>query len=80
MKEHPNWQVVLGYANSIKTGEKVACIELKQAVDRFYKNIEDENYWIDYQSAEFVIQIIETTICHKQGEDLNGRPLLGTPC
>ena len=79
MKEHPNWQVVLDYANSIKTGEKVACIELKQAVDRFYKDIEDENYWIDYQSAEFVIQIIETTICHKQGEDLNGRPLLGTP-
>ena len=67
------------YAESIRSGKKVACEELKQAVDRFFKDIENPDYWMDYKSAEFCIQIIENTLCHQQGEKMDGTPLRGTP-
>lgn len=74
-----NWETVIDYAESIRSGEKIACIELKQAVDRFFKDLDNPEYWIDYKSAEFCIQIIEKTICHQQGERLDGHPLRGEP-
>lgn len=74
-----NWQTVLEYAESIRIGKKVACKELKQAVNRFFDDLENEKYWIDTKAPEFCIQIIETTICHQQGEKLDGTPLRGKP-
>ena len=74
-----NWQTVLEYAESIRDGKKVACKELKQAVNRFFDDLENEKYWIDTKAPEFCIQIIETTICHQQGEKLDGTPLRGKP-
>lgn len=67
------------YATSIREGRKIACEELKQAVERFFSDLENEEYWMDYKAAEFCIQIIEKTICHQQGERLDGMPLRGTP-
>lgn len=67
------------YAKSIRDGRKIACQELKQAVDRFFRDIESPEYWVDYKAAEFCIQIIEKTLCHQQGERLDGTPLRGTP-
>lgn len=77
--KHKNWPVVLEYAESIRDGRKIACVELKQAVDRFFRDLENPDYWMDYKSAEFCIQIIEKTICHQQGERLDGTPLRGDP-
>lgn len=77
--KHKNWPVVLEYAESIRDGKKIACVELKQAVDRFFRDLENPDYWMDYKSAEFCIQIIEKTICHQQGERLDGTPLRGDP-
>lgn len=74
-----NWSVVLEYATSIRDGRKIACKELKQAVERFFLDLENEDYWIDYKAPEFCIQIIEKTMCHQQGEKLDGTPLRGTP-
>lgn len=74
-----NWSVVLQYAESIRSGEKIACMELKQAVDRFFADLENPDYWMDYKAAEFCIQIIEKTLCHQQGEKLDGTPLRDTP-
>lgn len=74
-----NWKEINDYANSISNGKKIACIELKQAVDRFLADIKSDDYWIDYHAAEFVIKIIESTIYHKQGEALDGTPLMGKP-
>lgn len=34
---------------------------------------------MDYKAPEFCIQIIEKTLCHQQGERLDGTPLRGTP-
>ena len=74
-----NWEEINDYANSISNGKKIACIELKQAVDRFLADIKSDDYWIDFHAAEFVIKIIESTIYHKQGEALDGTPLMGKP-
>ena len=75
--KHKNWPVVLEYAESIRDGKKIACVELKQAVDRFFRDLENPDYWMDYKAPEFCIQIIEKTICHQQGEKLDGTPLRG---
>lgn len=74
-----NWNTVLEYAESIKSGRKNACEELKQAVNRFFADLENEEYWMDYKDPEFCIQIIEKTLCHQQGEMLDGTPLRGKP-
>lgn len=74
-----NWSTVLEYAESIRDGRKIACEELKQAVDRFFQDLENPDYWMDYKGPEFCIQIIEKTICHQQGERLDGTPLRGEP-
>lgn len=74
-----NWPEVLEYAESICEGRKIACKELKQAVDRFFEDLENPDYWMDAKAPEFCIQIIEKTICHQQGEKLDGTPLRGTP-
>lgn len=74
-----NWKIVLQYAESIRDGEKVACPELQQAVDRFFRDLENPEYEMTYRDPEFCIQIIEKTICHQQGERLDGTPLRGEP-
>lgn len=79
MKQGKNWPAVLEYAESIRDGKKIACVELKQAVDRFFRDLENPEYWMDYKAPEFCIQIIEKTICHQQGERLDGTPLRGEP-
>lgn len=74
-----NWEAVLKYAENIRDGKKVACPELKQAVDRFFSDMNNENYWMDYKDPEFCIQIIEKTLCNMQGEKIDGTPLRGNP-
>lgn len=75
--KHKNWPVVLEYAENIRDGRKIACPELKQAVERFFRDLENPDYWMDYKAPEFCIQIIEKTLCHQQGERLDGTPLRG---
>lgn len=74
-----NWTDVINYANSIREGKKIACKELQQAVERFFQDLENPDYWVDSKAPEFCIQIIEKTLCHQQGEKLDGTPLRGTP-
>lgn len=74
-----NWPIVLEYAESIRDGRKVACNELRQAVDRFFADIESDEYDFETKGPEFCIQIIEKTLCHQQGEKLDGTPLRGKP-
>lgn len=74
-----NWPIVLEYAESIRSGKKIACIELRQAVDRFFADLENPEYEMKPTDPEFCIQVIEKTICHQQGEMLDGTPLRGKP-
>ena len=74
-----HWPAVLEYAESIRDGRKAACPELCQAVDRFFADLQNPAYWLDGKAAEFCIQIIQKTLCHQQGERLDGTPLRGKP-
>lgn len=74
-----NWSTVIEYAESIRDGKKVACLELKQAVDRFFRDLDNPEYEVNPKAPEFCIQIIEKTIKHQQGERIDGTPLRGTP-
>lgn len=74
-----NWGTVLEYAKSIRDGKKVACKELRQAVDRFFADLENDEYELSPKGPEFCIQIIEKTLCHQQGEKIDGTPLRGMP-
>lgn len=79
MDKKKNWKIVIEYAESIRDGSKIACKELKQAVERFFRDLDNPDYEMDYTAPEFCIGIIETTFCHQQGEKLDGTPLRGTP-
>lgn len=74
-----NYLDVMEYAKSIVEGRKKACIELKQACQRFLNDLENPIYEFNPKDAEFVIQVIEKTFKHKKGEALNGEPLNGKP-
>lgn len=67
------------YASSIKSGKKIANLEIRQMIDRFYADLENPEYEMDPKGPEFCIKIIEKTLCHEKGEALDGTPMRGTP-
>ena len=69
----------MDYADSIRSGKKIACKYLKKTVDRFFRDLEDDRYYLDTKDADFCINIIESTICHQQGEAVDGTPMRGKP-
>lgn len=79
MNNAPNLKIVMEYAESIRSGKKIACMEIKQAVERFYKDLDDPRYELKPKDPEFIIGIIEKTIKHMKGERLDGTPLRGQP-
>jgi phage terminase large subunit-like protein len=73
--EHKNFKTVLKYAEDVVNGTKVACVELKQACQRFLDDLKDPRYEIRYKDAEFCIGIIEKTFVHIKGT-AKGKPYL----
>lgn len=71
--------IALEYAQAVVSGRKVAGADIKKACDRFLEDLQRPDLELHTREPDFVIAIIERTMVHKQGEDLSGRPLLGTP-
>lgn len=67
------------YAQSITDGIKLAGEEIVQSASRFLSDLDNKSYDFRPKDAEFVIQIIEKTFVHDQGERLDGSPLRGEP-
>jgi phage terminase large subunit-like protein len=78
-RNFPNEKEVFDYVDSILSGRKRACKRLKQAAQRFKKDLENPAYSFEPKDAEFVIGIIEKTFVHEKGETLDGKPLRGQP-
>jgi len=74
-----HWKVALGYAEGIRDGKIVANVERAQCVERFFRDLENPDYEMDSKGPEFCIGIIEKTLCHQQGEALDGTPMRGKP-
>jgi phage terminase large subunit-like protein len=79
MSEYKNWDTVFSYVNNIVDGTKLANKEQKQGCERFLRDLNNPAYDFNPKDAEFVIQIIEKTFVHAQGERLDGAPLRGEP-
>lgn len=79
MNKHQSYETVMEYAKSIIEGKKVANKEIKQACERFIRDLENPAYDFNPKDAEFVIRIIEKTFVHQKGEDMEGYPLRGKP-
>ena len=77
--KHKEWTEVLQYAEGIRDGKIIANKERHQAVERFFRDLENPAYEIHHDAPEFCIRIIEKTLCHQQGEAIDGTPLRGTP-
>lgn len=70
--------VAIEYAQAVVSGRKVAGADVKKACERFLEDLQRPDLELHTKEPDFVIAIIERTMVHKQGEDLSGRPLLGT--
>lgn len=80
LKNHSkHWKEVMDYANGIRDGTIVANKYRKKAVERFFRDLEDERYELKPDDADFCINIIENTLCHAQGEAIDGTPMRGKP-
>lgn len=76
--KYRNYAEVFEYANSVVSTRKVACIEQRQACQRFLADMDHEGYELRPKDAEFVIGIIEETFIHVKGP-LKGMPFLLEP-
>ena len=79
MANYKSYQEVFEYVNGVISGEIIVNKYRIKACERFLKDLKNPKYDFDLSQAEFVIGIIENTICHQQGEKLDGTPLRGEP-
>lgn len=80
LKNHSkHWKEVMDYATGIRDGTIVANKYRKKAVERFFRDLENERYELKPDDADFCINIIENTLCHAQGEAIDGTPMRGKP-
>lgn len=68
-----------GYVDGVLSGEIIACEEIKLSCERYVRDLQNPKWDFRSEPACEVVSIIETTICHQQGEFLDGTPLRGTP-
>lgn len=71
--------VAIGYADDVIAGKIVIGAEVVAACHRFKKDLERDDLELRTKDPDVAINIIEATLVHAQGEDIEGNPLLGTP-
>lgn len=76
---YKNEKIVMDYVESVLSGKKLACVEIKQSCQRFRDALSDERFEYRPRDAEFVCQIIENTMVFDKGQDMDGNPLTNMP-
>lgn len=71
--------VAIQYARDIVEGKKLAGKEIVLGCERFLNDLERDDLELRTHDPDFAIGIIEKVMVHKQGETLDGSPLLNTP-
>ncbi|MDO5559410.1 MAG: terminase large subunit [Oscillospiraceae bacterium] len=69
----------MAYVNELASGKTNANKYRVKAAKRFLKDLKNPKYELRTKDADFCINIIQSTVCHFQGEKLDGTPLKGTP-
>lgn len=73
-------QAAINYAKDVVHGKKRRVgKEIMLACTRFLSDLQRDDLELHTKEPDFVIGIIERTMVHKQGEALDGRPLMNTP-
>jgi len=67
------------YVDGCLSGRLRVCPEIVQACERYRRDLQNPKWEFRPDPANEIIAIIETTICHQQGEFLDATPLRGTP-
>ncbi len=72
-------EVAVKYADDVVSGKIVAGKEIIAACERFQQDLGRDDLELRENDPDLAINIMQTTLVHAQGEDLDGRPLLGKP-
>ena len=72
-------EICLQYVDDVLHGRKKVGKEIVLACARFQHDMKREDLELRTKEPDLVIGIIEKTMVHMQGEDLEGRPLMNTP-
>lgn len=67
------------FAHEVVSGERIAGAEIILACQRFLDDLERDDIELRSRDPNAVLSIMEGFFVHQQGEDINGRPLLGQP-
>lgn len=68
-----------GYVFGVLSGEIVSCEEIVLSCQRYMRDLGNPKWEFRSEPACEVVAIIETMMCHQQGEFLDGTPLRGSP-
>lgn len=74
-----NFEEVMAYARGCVDGSIIANEYRIKGCQRFLNDLENPDYDFKKSDPEFVINMIENTFCHQQGEMFDGTPLRGRP-
>ena len=77
--DHHNAQAVWDYVTGCLDGTILACPDIRQACERFLADLDDPRWDFRPAEAEYAIELIETMLCHQQGQRLDATPLRGQP-
>lgn len=67
------------YAADVINGEIIASPEVIGACQRYQDDVQREDLDLRTHDPDLSINIMQGTLVHQQGEDMQSRPLLGTP-
>ena len=71
--------IAIGYAQDVVSGVIVAGAEVIAACKRFLADLQRDDLELRTRPPDMAISIMERTLVHAQGEDMEGASLLGTP-
>ena len=71
--------IAIQFADDCISGKKIIGDGVIDACKRFKRDLERDDIELRPHDPDFAINIMQTTLVHAQGEDLEGRPLLGRP-
>lgn len=71
--------IALAYVKDVLKGKRKVGKEVVMACARFSADLKRKDLELRTKEPDFVIGIIERTMVHKQGEDLEGNSLMNTP-
>ena len=79
MAEKKSWkQVAVRYAEQVVAGEILSGNNVREC-KRFLEDLKRDDIELRPKDPDFVINVIQKFMVHKQGEDMQGNPLMNSP-